>query len=155
MVSRSAIEGGVAWGGMALLMGETLYRLDAAGKSAHRLKDIVEEIAMAATLPTPATLPSFDRATAMLGLSGWDETPGRDAITKSFQFPDFIEAFSFMTRVAMVAERMNHHPEWSNVYNRVEITLTSHDAGGLTDRDIRLAHAADDAARSRGPRLGT
>jgi len=97
-----------------------------------------------------STLANVDRATAMLGLSGWDETPGRDAITKTFRFLDFVEAFSFMTQVALVAERMNHHPEWSNAYNRVEITLFSHDAGGLTERDIRLAHAVEDAAHGAG-----
>jgi len=105
---------------------------------------------MAATQPTVPTLANVDRATAMLGLSGWDETPGRDAITKTFRFRDFVEAFSFMTRVALVAERMNHHPEWSNVYNRVVVTLFTHDADGLTDRDIRLAHAVEEAAHGCG-----
>lgn len=92
------------------------------------------------------TLTGADRAAAMLGLPGWSECEGRDAIRKSFRFRDFPEAFAFMTRVALAAERMNHHPEWLNTYNRVDITLSTHDAGGLTQRDIRLAHAADDAA---------
>jgi 4a-hydroxytetrahydrobiopterin dehydratase len=87
-----------------------------------------------------------ERNAALLGLPGWAECAGRDAICKSFKFRDFIEAFAFMTRVAMTAERMNHHPEWFNVYNRVEITLATHDAGGLSDRDVRLAHAIEDAA---------
>lgn len=86
------------------------------------------------------------RATALLGLTGWQECEGRDAICRTFRFRDFAEAFAFMTRVALAAEKLNHHPEWSNVYNRVEITLSTHDAGGLTERDIRLAHLIDAAA---------
>lgn len=93
-------------------------------------------------------LSGAERASAMLGLPGWRESEDRNAIAKSFRFHDFAEAFGFMTRVALVAERMNHHPEWSNVYNRVEVVLTTHDAGGLTDKDIRLAHAMEDAASS-------
>ena len=71
---------------------------------------------------------------------------GRDLILKSFRFKDFIEAFAFMSRIALLAEKMDHHPEWFNVYNRVEITLTTHDAGGVTERDIRMARAADEYA---------
>lgn len=92
-------------------------------------------------------LSGAERAQAMLGLAGWRECDGRDAIARTFAFHDFVEAFGFMTRVALIAERMNHHPEWRNVYNRVEVTLATHDAGGVTDRDIRLAHAMDAAAR--------
>lgn len=92
-------------------------------------------------------LSGAERAQAMLGLPGWRVAEGRDAITNTFKFHDFVEAFGFMARVALIAERMNHHPEWLNVYNRVEVTLSTHDAGGVTDRDIRLAHAIDDAAR--------
>lgn len=91
-------------------------------------------------------LSGAERAGIMLGLAGWQECADRDAIAKTFKFRDFVEAFGFMTQVALVAERMNHHPEWSNVYNRVEVVLTTHDAGGLTDKDIRLAHAMEDAA---------
>lgn len=92
------------------------------------------------------TLTGADRATAMLGLPGWSECESRDAIRKSFRFRDFPETFAFMTRVALMAERMDHHPEWFNVYNRVDVTLSTHDCGGVTQRDIRLAHAIDDAA---------
>ena len=83
------------------------------------------------------------RAAALAGLDGWTEVEGRDAIRKAFRFADFNEAFAFMTRVALIAERMDHHPEWSNVYNRVEITLSTHDAGGVTENDVRLARYID------------
>ncbi len=83
------------------------------------------------------------RAEALASLAGWRETPGRDAIRKVFQFRDFVEAFGFMSRVALLAERMDHHPEWSNVYRTVDVTLTTHDAGGLTDKDVALARAMD------------
>lgn len=76
-------------------------------------------------------------------LPGWHMVDGRDAITRTFTFPDFSAAFGFMTRTALVAEKMNHHPEWFNVWNRVEVTLSSHDAGGLTERDLKLAEAMD------------
>ena len=81
------------------------------------------------------------RGEVLAGLPGWQAVDGRDAITRSFRFKDFSEAFAFMTRVALLAETMDHHPEWSNVYNCVEITLSTHDAGGLTERDIALAEA--------------
>lgn len=86
-------------------------------------------------------------AKAIAQLSGWTETPGRDAITKSYKFADFNAAFGFMTRIALKADKMDHHPEWSNVYNRVEITLTTHDAGGVTEKDVALAKFMDEAAR--------
>jgi len=86
------------------------------------------------------------RAAALGGLDGWDEVEGRDAIAKSFKFKDFNAAFGFMTRVALLAEKQDHHPEWFNVYNRVDITLSTHDAGGLSERDIRLAAAIDSVA---------
>ena len=79
------------------------------------------------------------RAQALLELPGWDPAEGRDAIQKSFKFKNFSQAWGFMSRVALAAETMNHHPEWSNVYNRVEIVLTTHDCGGLSERDIQLA----------------
>lgn len=90
------------------------------------------------------------RDTALARLSGWQPTQGRDAIDKSFKFRDFNEAFGFMTRVALLAEQMNHHPEWSNVWNRVDVTLSTHDANGLTERDIALAEAIDRVARGAG-----
>ncbi len=78
---------------------------------------------------------------------GWTPVEGRDAARKSFKFADFNEAFGFMTRVALAAEKADHHPEWSNVYNRVEIVLTTHDAGGLSERDMALARVIEAAAR--------
>jgi 4a-hydroxytetrahydrobiopterin dehydratase len=83
------------------------------------------------------------RSTALAGLAGWQEVSGRDAITKTFVFADFNQAFGFMTRAALVAEKMDHHPEWSNVYKTVVVTLSTHDAGGVTARDIALAKAME------------
>jgi 4a-hydroxytetrahydrobiopterin dehydratase len=74
-------------------------------------------------------------------LGGWRQVEGRDAISKSFKFKDFNAAFGFMTRAALVAEKMDHHPEWFNVYKTVTVTLSTHDAGGLTELDIKLAEA--------------
>ena len=86
------------------------------------------------------------RSEALAGLSGWREVEGRDAITKTFSFKSFNQAFAFMTRVALMAEKLNHHPEWFNVYNRVEVTMATHDAGGVTELDIKLASFMDRAA---------
>ena len=91
------------------------------------------------------------RAEALAGLAGWTEVEGRDAIAKTFRFADFSGAFGFMARAALAAEKMDHHPEWLNVYNRVEVTLSTHDAGGLTERDIRLAAAMDRLAGGSAP----
>jgi 4a-hydroxytetrahydrobiopterin dehydratase len=88
------------------------------------------------------------RTAALAGLSGWALVDGRDAITKTFTFKNFNEAFGFMSRAALKAEAMNHHPEWFNVWNRVEVTLSTHDAGGLTALDIELAGFMDAAAVS-------
>jgi 4a-hydroxytetrahydrobiopterin dehydratase len=85
-----------------------------------------------------------DALKAALGkLNGWGEVNGRNAISKKFEFKDFNAAFGFMTRAALVAEKLDHHPEWFNVYNRVEVTLSTHDAGGVTERDVKLAEAMD------------
>jgi 4a-hydroxytetrahydrobiopterin dehydratase len=81
------------------------------------------------------------RQAALTKLSGWSEVKDRDAITRTFVFRDFNEAFGFMTRAALVAEKLDHHPEWFNVYKTVTVTLSTHDAGGLTERDIKLAEA--------------
>jgi 4a-hydroxytetrahydrobiopterin dehydratase len=86
------------------------------------------------------------RRDALDGLDGWSEVPGRDAIQKSFKFKDFNAAFGFMTRVAMAAERMDHHPEWRNVWNTVEVVLATHDAGGLTQLDVDLAQKMNEMA---------
>ncbi len=95
--------------------------------------------------PKVAPLSDEARAAALADLAetGWREVEGRDAIVRSFRFGDFSEAFGFMARVALIAERMDHHPEWSNVYDRVEIVLTTHAAKGLSERDTAMAHAID------------
>ena len=88
------------------------------------------------------------RTAALASLNGWTEVQGRDAITKQFVFNDFNEAFGFMTRVALVAEKLDHHPEWFNVYKTVLVTLATHDADGVTERDVTLAQAMDHLAGS-------
>ena len=86
------------------------------------------------------------RADALGGLGDWQEVEGRDAISKTYKFANFDEAFGWMTRVAQVAEEMNHHPEWFNVYNRVEVTLATHDVDGLSEKDVTLARFMDSVA---------
>ena len=81
------------------------------------------------------------RRAALAKLNGWSDVPGRDAIARTFTFKDFNEAFGFMTRAALVAEKSDHHPEWRNVYKTVEVVLSTPDAGGVTSRDIALAEA--------------
>lgn len=88
-------------------------------------------------------LSELERAAALDRLGEWDYDEARDALTRRFLFSDFSEAFAFMTRVALLAEKADHHPEWSNVYNRVEILLTTHDAGGLSARDVDMAKAIE------------
>ena len=86
------------------------------------------------------------RRAALAGLPEWREVEGRDAIARTYEFADFNRAFAFMARAALLAEKMDHHPEWFNVYNRVEVTLSTHDAGGATELDIRMARFMDEAA---------
>jgi 4a-hydroxytetrahydrobiopterin dehydratase len=93
--------------------------------------------------PSREKLAGDARKAALARVPGWQEAAGRDAIARKFAFKDFNEAFGFMARVALVAEQMNHHPEWSNVWRTVDVTLSTHDAGGLTELDIRLAEAMD------------
>ena len=88
-------------------------------------------------------LEAAEREAALMKLNGWIYDPATDAISHDFKFKTFSEAFSFMTRVALAAEKMDHHPEWSNVYNKVRITLTTHSAGGLTSKDVTLAEKID------------
>ena len=87
------------------------------------------------------------RKAALQELAGWTETPGREAIARTFVFKDFNEAFGFMTRAALVAEKQDHHPEWRNVYKTVEVVLSTHDSGGVTGLDIELAKAMNAIAR--------
>ena len=90
------------------------------------------------------------RKTVLKELSGWSEATDRDAITRTFTFKDFNEAFGFMARVALVAEKRDHHPEWRNVYKTVEVVLSTHDADGLTQKDIDLAKAMEAIAEQIG-----
>jgi 4a-hydroxytetrahydrobiopterin dehydratase len=90
------------------------------------------------------------RQQALKGLSGWAETSGREAIARTFVFKDFNEAFGFMSRAALLAEKNDHHPEWRNVYKTVEVVLATHDAGGVTARDIDLANAMNAIAGQLG-----
>ena len=93
-----------------------------------------------------AKLEGEARKSALAELTNWRELPGRDAIGRKFVFRDFNEAFGFMSRVALVAEKMDHHPEWSNVYKTVDVVLSTHDSGGVTGKDIALAKAMDQFA---------
>jgi 4a-hydroxytetrahydrobiopterin dehydratase len=93
----------------------------------------------------------IDVAEALKALPLWCAHEGdRPAITRSLTFADFNAAFGFMTRVALLADKVDHHPEWSNVYNRVEVLLTTHDAGGVTEKDVRMARFIDEAAAATG-----
>ena len=91
-----------------------------------------------------------DRKAALAALAAWTHDPAADAIRRDFKFKDFSEAFAFMARVALLAEKANHHPEWSNVYNKVSVTLTTHDAGGVTQRDLDMARFIDETAAAMG-----
>jgi 4a-hydroxytetrahydrobiopterin dehydratase len=90
-----------------------------------------------------AVLAGPERVKLLSELEGWSEVPGRDAITKSYQFKSFSQAWSWMSRVALIAEKMDHHPEWTNVYCRVAVKLSTHSAGGVTLKDIALARKMD------------
>ena len=87
-----------------------------------------------------------ERSESLRSLAGWSVVEGRNAIKKTFTFRSFNQAFGFMSRAALMSEKLNHHPEWFNVYNRVEVTLATHDAGGVTELDIKLARFMDQAA---------
>jgi 4a-hydroxytetrahydrobiopterin dehydratase len=93
-----------------------------------------------------ARLEGNARQQSLAGLKGWKEDAGRDAIAKEFRFADFNQAFAFMTQIALKAERMDHHPEWSNVYNRVSVSLSTHECGGVSQRDIDMARFIDTLA---------
>jgi 4a-hydroxytetrahydrobiopterin dehydratase len=93
-------------------------------------------------------LDSATRAAFLRDFPEWREVEGRDAIARLFQFQDFNQAFGFMARVALLAEKLDHHPEWFNVYNRIEVTLTTHDAGGVTEKDIAMAKAMEEYAEA-------
>lgn len=101
-------------------------------------------------MSAPTRLTGEARAAALATVPAWSEVDGRDAIARTLVFADFAAAFTFMTRVAFAAEAANHHPEWFNVYHRVEIVLSTHDAGGLTQRDIDLARVIDTTAAALG-----
>ncbi|KAL4822969.1 hypothetical protein H8958_015594 [Nasalis larvatus] len=115
---------------LAALQGQSL-RLAAVSSGTHRL-----------------TAEERNQAILDLKAAGWSELSERDAIYKEFSFHSFNQAFGFMSRVALQAEKMNHHPEWFNVYNKVQITLTSHDCGELTKKDVKLAKFIEKAAAS-------
>ena len=93
--------------------------------------------------------PLIGAETALGTLTDWSPAEGRDAIVRRFRFKDFAEAFGFMAEVALLAEKADHHPEWSNVYDRVDILLATHESGGVTERDLSLARAIDAAAAKR------
>jgi 4a-hydroxytetrahydrobiopterin dehydratase len=94
--------------------------------------------------------PKIGAPAALKDLVGWRAAEGRDAIVKTFRFEDFAAAFAWMSRIALTAEKLDHHPEWINVYSRVEVTLATHDAGGVTELDVKLAKLMDAAATSAG-----
>lgn len=97
---------------------------------------------------TDKPLVGVERAKALHELHGWAEAKGRDAITRTYQFKSFSQAWGFMSRVALFAEKTDHHPEWTNVYGRVEVTLTTHSAGGVTEKDVALARKMESLANS-------
>jgi len=117
-----------------------LDRMATAPSQSVRLGDPEKEPAM-------KKLDAKERAAALKGLPQWREVHGREAIARKFEFKDFNEAFGFMTRVGLLAEKLDHHPEWFNVYKTVDVTLSTHDAGGVTENDIRMAKAMEEYAK--------
>ncbi|XP_022790293.1 pterin-4-alpha-carbinolamine dehydratase-like [Stylophora pistillata] len=105
-------------------------------------------LAMSSPKPTKFTAEERETELKPLKAAGWTEVEGRDAICKEYKFKNFNQAFGFMTRVALMSEKMDHHPEWFNVYSRVQVTLTTHDCVGLSEKDIKLAKFMDRAAGS-------
>eukprot|EP00435_Cladocopium_sp_Y103_P078091 s1_g1830.t1 len=105
---------------------------------------------MAMTDTRPTKLTGTARQKALAGLKGWKKVRGKEAIEKSYVFKDFAEAFGWMSRIAIVAEKMDHHPEWFNVYKTVNVVLNTHDAGGITELDIKLAKIMDRYAGKAG-----
>src|ERR1044072_7125223 len=101
-------------------------------------------------MPRPKPLTAANLKKALQDLPGWSKAKGGKGIFKTYRFKDFNAAFGFMTRAALIAEKLDHHPEWLNVYNRVEVTLSTHDAGGVTERDVKLASAMDRLAQRSG-----
>lgn len=99
---------------------------------------------MSTDAKAPKRIEGDERASALKSLSKWTHDEKRDAISRDLEFRDFSAAFAFMTRVALLAEKNDHHPEWSNVYNKVSVLLTTHDAKGLSDRDVAMARAIDE-----------
>jgi 4a-hydroxytetrahydrobiopterin dehydratase len=97
---------------------------------------------------TDKPLAGVERAKALHELHGWAEAKGRDAITKTYQFKSFSQAWGFMSRVALYAEKADHHPEWTNVYGRVDVTLSTHTAGGVTEQDVALAKKMETLANT-------
>jgi 4a-hydroxytetrahydrobiopterin dehydratase len=120
------------------------YGMDPTAPPGVRVRGGEKEATMVERLSAQA------RTLALKGLSGWSDLQDRDAITRTFVFKDFNEAFGFMTRAALVAEKSDHHPEWRNVYKTVEVVLATHDADGVTSRDIKLAEAMNAIAAQLG-----
>ncbi len=126
---------------------KAFFRLAIVRPSAHsRLYSTSFALQSKSKMSGDGKLQNRDEALAPLLDNGWKLVDGRDALTKSLAFKNFNQAFGFMTHVAMQAEKMDHHPEWFNVYNKVDVTLSSHDVNGLSDRDVRLAKFIDVAA---------
>lgn len=111
-----------------------------------RRENIGLQISRSLSYVSPKRLEGDARVKALQTLSarGWSKVAGRDAITKAFAFGDFVECFGFMTKTALEAEKANHHPEWFNVYNRLDVTLSTHDCGGLSQNDVDLANKMDE-----------